>query len=120
MPKTTSAPSSRVGSFLHGVAQLTDAAADYAESRALAAQAAQTAQTAGSLRFKNKSKKRRTSKNKKSLRKKSLRRKYKINKRNSRKSATGGFRRRKRKSLRKKYKRKYKRKYKLRNSRRRR
>ena len=116
MPKTTNAPSvpsSRVGSFLRGVGQVADAAADYAESRALAAQAAQTA---GSLRFKNKSKKRRNSKNKKSLRKKSLRRKYKINKRRSRKSATGGFRRRKRKSLRKKYKRKYKR----RNSRRRR
>ena len=112
MPKTTNAPSSRVGTFLHGVAQVVDAAGDYVESRALA----QAAQNAGSLRFKNKSKKRRSSKNKKSLRKKSLRRKYKINKRRSRKSATGGFRRRKRKSLRKKYKRKYKR----RNSRRRR
>jgi hypothetical protein len=110
MPKTTNAPSSRVGTFLHGAAQVIDAAADYAESRALSAQAAQVAQTAGSLRFKNKSKKRR-SKNKKTLR-----RKYKINKRRSRRSTIGGFRRRKRKSLRKKYKRKYKR----RNSRRRR
>ena len=77
MSKTTNAPSSRVGSFLRGVGQVMDAAADYAESRELAAQAAQTG--SGNLRFRNKSKKRRTSKNKKSLRKKSLRRKYKIN-----------------------------------------
>ena len=102
MPTTTSVP--RANS---GVAQLLRAAAAYAESRALDAQATQSG--SGSLHFKNKSKKRRSSKNKKKLR-----RKYK-NKKVSRKS-TGGFRKCKRKSLRKKSRRKYKR----RNSRKRR